>query len=169
MLGAGETKTIELDLGPADAVPAPVVVAPPKPAPRKASSEPVDSSVGNGLVVSGAILTAVGLSGFAVGGAFYKLSSDDYAALVEKCGGDPAKTSTFSCTGQSGIRDLQSSGKDKQTVAVAALIAGGATTALGLGLLMGGAIVNHNASKSAETAHVDVRIAPGGVWVSGTF
>ena len=169
-LVAGETKTIELDLGPADAAPPKLVDTTPKPAPRKVPSEPVDSSAGTGLVVSGAIITTLGLSGLGVGGALYKLSSDDYAALVEKCGGDPANGEATTCGSSSDISDLRSSGKDKQTASMAALIAGGATTALGLGLLMGGAIVNHNASKSAdETAHVDVRVAPGGVWVSGTF
>jgi hypothetical protein len=172
VLKAGDEKTVELDLGPADVEPPKPVLDKPAPlvAPKK-RAEPVDSSAGSGLVVSGAIITALGVSGMGVGGALYKLSSDDYDALVQQCGGDPAKGDATSCGTSKAVSDLRDSGKEKQTFAIAALVAGGATTALGLGLLMGGAVVSHDASKAADTARVDVdvKVGPGAVWVTGTF
>jgi hypothetical protein len=169
-LKAGEERTVELDLGPADVAAAPLVKeTPPPPVPKKKPAPVEDGNSGGGLVVAGTIIATLGVSGMAVGGVLYKLSSDDYAELVTLCGGDPAKGEPTDCGQNPDVTDLKASGKDKQTFGTAALVAGGVTTALGLGLLMGGAVMSYQSSKDSTALNVDVKVGPSSVWVTGTF
>ncbi len=167
-LKPGEERALELDLGPADVAPTPLVKEPPPPPPKKAPPV-VEGSSGGGLVAAGSVIAALGISGMTIGGVLYKLSSDDYSELVELCGGDPDKGERIDCGQNPRVTDLKSSGKDQQTFGTAALVAGGVTTALGLGLAMGGAVMNYQSSKDSTALHVDVKVGPTSVWVTGTF
>jgi hypothetical protein len=88
---------------------------------------------------------------------------------VARCGGDPALGEPTNCGETPEVADLKESGKDKQTFATAALVAGGVATALGLGLIMGGAVIGYQAGKEAEKVSFELDLGPGGVWMTGTF
>lgn len=168
-LKAGETRTVALDVGPADpepivpqAIPPKVVASPPKPKPAPA---PVGSG-GSGFVIAGSLVSVVGISGLVVGGGLYKLATDDYDALVEACG-EPPTDGNVQCPAGVNVAGLKEAGDEKQTGAIGAFIAGGVITALGIGLVIGGEYIDKEEAKRRK--NLAVRVGPGSLVVEGRF
>lgn len=151
-LAAGRTMTMEAE--PQKAPPPKSTPAPPKPAPPTpvATSKPpppeAESSHSSFLETFGFVTTGIGVGGL-VGGMMLGLSANDSA-------------STYKATPSQATYDHA---KGLQTKTNIMLIAGGALTAVGLGLVIWQATSHHD----EESASVEIRALPSAIWAQGRF
>lgn len=122
-LAEGEQRTLDVDVGPADAPEPP----PPRLAPIVANR--TEPSSGSAQRVAGFAVGGVGLAGLAVGGIFGLLSNHTYGSATSSCITPPTN-----CTSQ-GIGE-GATAYAQATVSTTAFIAGGALVAGGLALVL---------------------------------
>lgn len=153
----GDDKTITLDLTPPPALPPPTL-PPPKPRPAPVSD---DSTA---YFIAGGVIAAVGLGGIGAGGALFAMAQSDMDELEATCGADKLCPAS--------AQDLIDGGSSKQTWSIVAFIAGGATTGLGVGLLIAGGAKRGGAS-TGEQAHTAPRtellVAPAFLGLKSSF
>lgn len=131
----GAEKAIAFDLTPPPPVLPPPVLPPPV---RQPKSSPDDSLA---YFIAGGVVGVVGLGGIAAGGALYALAQSDLDELAETC--DANKVCPASA------QEIIDGGRSKQTWSIVAFIAGGATTSLGVGLLIAGGTKRGGSSPSS--------------------
>lgn len=131
-VNGGEDKTLAFDLTPPPPVLPPPVLPPPIRQPKPASDDSL------AYFIAGGVVGIVGLGGIAAGGALYALAQSDLDELAETCDADKICPAS--------AQDTIDSGRSKQTWSIVAFIAGGATTSLGVGLLIAGGTKRGSAS-----------------------
>lgn len=137
---AGEQRSVDITLEAPLPQPDPTPQPQPQPLPK-----PVETSSSKlGYLVSGGVVAGLGVVAAGVGTGLYFMAKSDYDELVEACGEG----------GQACPEDRRQQiedGRDKQAWAVISWVAGGATAALGVGLIIAGATRSDDA-KSDDTA-----------------
>ncbi len=160
----GERRTLDLELGPADAPESPTQAResapqpppPPRPVPVPTAPEQVARSSGSAQRIAGFVVVGAGVAGLAVGGVFGLLAKHSYDSATATCGTVPTN-----CTSQ-GVDD-GATAYAQATVSTAAFIAGGT-------LLAGGLVIALTAPKSGHLEAVPAIGANGaglsirGVW-----
>lgn len=151
-LTAGTEKTVSIDVTPP---PPPPVVAPVVPPPPVKQTSSSSRTV---YLVSGGIIGAIGLAGIGAGTGLYLMAKNDHQELQDACGSGGKHCPP-------GSDDQIEDGRDRQAWGVIAWVAGGATTSLGVGLLIAGL----TKSDADEPDDVAVDVGPGWVGVRARF
>lgn len=172
---AGQAQVVELKVGevkpPPSATPAPTPTAPPAVPPPPVlppkEEEPQRSPAASGLLISGTVVSLLGLGGMAVGAGFYFASKEDHDFLSDpEQSGCRSEGERTICP--ESLADRIESGQESQRNAQIAVAVGGGVTAIGVGLLIAGGVLTRGAPPE-ETASVRVLPGLGSLVVEGVF
>ncbi len=175
---AGKEQPVELTVGPLAQPGAPVpavapTVAPPanQPAPvvpvRDEPEEP-RSPAATGLLIGGTVVSLLGLGGMAVGAGLYFAAKEDHDFLMDPENGCRAEGEQTVCPDS--YQDRIDAGVDNQQAAQIAVGVGGAVTAIGVGMLIGGGVLaGAPKDRSGKGAPVRVGVGPTSAWLEGEF
>lgn len=175
---AGKEQVVELKVGD---VKGPTVVSPPPPgtapppvatppavAPRREEPEKPRSPAATGLLIGGTAVTLLGLGGMGIGAGFYFASKEehDYLSDPEQSG---CRVEGEATVCPESLAERIEAGNDNQLNAQIAVGVGGALTAIGVGMLIGGGVLAGSPKSSSDTATVRVVPGIGSLLIQGEF
>jgi hypothetical protein len=175
---AGKEQPVELTVGPLPqpgmpAQPIAPTVAPPSNqpppvVPAKEEPEEPRSPAATGLLIGGTVVSLLGLGGMAVGAGLYFAAKEDHDFLSDPENGCHAEGEQTVCP--ESYQDRIDSGQDNQKAAGIAVGVGGAVTAIGIGMLIGGGVLaGAPKDRSGKAAPVRIGVGPTSLWIEGEY
>jgi tetratricopeptide (TPR) repeat protein len=137
-------KQIELEKAEADKPAEPVIIAPP---PEQTDEPAKPSHPGRGLIITGGVLTGVGVGVAVVGGAVFGLKSTDISGQLDNVylAGNPERVTLEQA------RALDEDGRAAELNQILLMSIGGAVTVVGVALLATGIVKRNRSSSSSAT------------------